>query len=189
MPGCAICHAALPWIVDADPQQFDGAVDADMPVLVHFWAEWCGPCRMVSPIVERVGTEPAGRLEVVKLNVDCAPDVAARHRAMSIPTARPLPRRRRDRPARRRRPRTAAPPVARTAPDRPQRAVELVVRGDIPATEVEAARSFATEDHFRRPDMCITDFNRLRIIVVNPHHAGITEAERRLAAKVDAVVG
>ena len=45
------------------------------------------------------------------------------------------------------------------------------------------------EDHFRRPDMCITEFNRLRIIVANPHHAGITEAERRLAAKVDAVVG
>jgi pterin-4a-carbinolamine dehydratase len=47
----------------------------------------------------------------------------------------------------------------------------------------------AAEDHFRRPDLCITEFNRLRIIVANPHHAGITEAERRLAAKVDAVVG
>ena len=45
------------------------------------------------------------------------------------------------------------------------------------------------EDHFRRPDMCITEFNRLRIIVANPHHAGVTQAERRLAAKVDAVVG
>jgi pterin-4a-carbinolamine dehydratase len=47
----------------------------------------------------------------------------------------------------------------------------------------------AAEDHFRRPDMFITEFNRLRIIVANPHHAGITEAERRLAAKVDTVVG
>ena len=47
----------------------------------------------------------------------------------------------------------------------------------------------AAEDHFRRPDICITEFNRLWIIVANPHHAGITEAERRLAAKVDAVVG
>ena len=47
----------------------------------------------------------------------------------------------------------------------------------------------AAEDHFRRPDMCISEFNRVRIIVANPHHAGITEAERRLAAKVDAVVG
>ena len=45
----------------------------------------------------------------------------------------------------------------------------------------------AAEDHFRRPDMCISEFNRVRIIVANPHHAGITEAETRLAAKVDAV--
>jgi pterin-4a-carbinolamine dehydratase len=47
----------------------------------------------------------------------------------------------------------------------------------------------AAEDHFRRPDMCISEFNRVRITIVNPHHAGITEAETRLAAKVDAVVG
>ncbi len=47
----------------------------------------------------------------------------------------------------------------------------------------------AAEDHFRRPDLCITEFNRLRIVVANPNHAGITEAERRLAAKVDAVLG
>jgi thioredoxin 2 len=85
VPRCAVCHAALPWIVDADAQQFDGAIDADMPALVDFWAEWCGPCRMVSPIVERVGTELAGRLKVVKLNVDSAPEVAARYGAMSIP--------------------------------------------------------------------------------------------------------
>jgi pterin-4a-carbinolamine dehydratase len=47
----------------------------------------------------------------------------------------------------------------------------------------------AAEDHFRRPDMCISEFNRVRITIANPHHAGITEAETRLAAKVDAVVG
>ena len=46
----------------------------------------------------------------------------------------------------------------------------------------------AAEDHFRRPDMCISEFNRVRITVANPHHAGITPAETRLAAKVDAVI-
>jgi pterin-4a-carbinolamine dehydratase len=47
----------------------------------------------------------------------------------------------------------------------------------------------AAVDHFRRPDMCISEFNRVRITVANPHHAGITVAEHRLAAKVDAVIG
>jgi pterin-4a-carbinolamine dehydratase len=47
----------------------------------------------------------------------------------------------------------------------------------------------AAEDHFRRPDMCISEFNRVRIVVANPHHAGITDAERRLAAKVDGAIG
>jgi len=47
----------------------------------------------------------------------------------------------------------------------------------------------AAVDHFRRPDLCISEFNRVRISIANPHRAGITEAERRLAAKVDAVIG
>jgi thioredoxin 2 len=85
VPRCAVCHTALPWIVDADAQDFDGAIDADVPVLVDFWAAWCGPCRMISPIVERVGRQMAGRLKVVKLDVDAAPEVAARHGAQSIP--------------------------------------------------------------------------------------------------------
>jgi thioredoxin 2 len=84
-PRCAACHTPLPWIVDADAQDFAGAIDAGMPVLVDFWAGWCAPCRMISPIVERLGRELAGRLKVVKLDVDGAPDVAARHGAQSIP--------------------------------------------------------------------------------------------------------
>jgi len=55
-------------------------------VLVDLWAPWCGPCRMVAPAVERLATELAGRLKVVKVNVDEAPGVAARFDAMSIPT-------------------------------------------------------------------------------------------------------
>ena len=85
IPRCGNCSTPLPWIVSGDAQDFDGAIHADLPVLVDFWAEWCGPCRMISPIVERVGRELAGHLKVVKLDVDAAPEIAARHGAQSIP--------------------------------------------------------------------------------------------------------
>jgi thioredoxin 2 len=85
VPRCSACQTLLPWIVEATPDTFDGEIAASVPVLVDFWAPWCGPCRMVSPLVERVGREHAGRLKVVKLNVDEAPAIAGRYRVQGIP--------------------------------------------------------------------------------------------------------
>jgi thioredoxin 2 len=85
VPRCSVCHAALPWIVDADAASFDTEIVASVPVFVDFWAPWCAPCRMVSPAVERLAHDHAGELKVIKLDVDTAPDIGARFGAQSIP--------------------------------------------------------------------------------------------------------
>jgi thioredoxin 2 len=85
VPRCAKCHRALPWIVEADAQTFDSEIVSSVPVLVDFWAAWCGPCRMVSPILEKLARDFAGRMKLVKLDVDGAPQVAARFEVQGIP--------------------------------------------------------------------------------------------------------
>jgi thioredoxin 1 len=74
-------------ITNLSDATFDEEVkSSEQPVLVDFWAEWCGPCKMIGPSLEEISKDYAGRLKVVKLNVDDAPETARRFEVMSIPT-------------------------------------------------------------------------------------------------------
>ncbi len=84
-PTCAKCHGELPWLVDATDADFAQVVDTSRLVLVDLWAPWCGPCRMVAPILEKLAHDFAGSLKVVKVNVDGSPATSQRFDASSIP--------------------------------------------------------------------------------------------------------
>lgn len=85
IPRCARCKQSLPWVVDADDSTFAEETTASVPVVVDYWAAWCGPCRMISPVLEDLAQRHAGHLKVVKVDVDANPALAARAGAQSIP--------------------------------------------------------------------------------------------------------
>lgn len=85
IPRCAKCHQPLPWVVDAIGASFEAETTSSVPVLVDFWAPWCRPCRLISPVVERLAARYAGKFKLVKVNVDENQELAARFNARSIP--------------------------------------------------------------------------------------------------------
>ena len=74
-------------IITLTDATFDETIaTSDVPVLVDFWAEWCGPCKVIAPILEEIAGEQAGRVKIAKLNLDENLDITRRFEVMSIPT-------------------------------------------------------------------------------------------------------
>src|ERR1700723_3961207 len=86
-PRCGKGHQPLPWIADADDSTFGEVAEAaKIPVVVDLWAPWCGPCRMVSPALEQLARDLAGKVKLVKVNVDTSPQISQRFGVQAIPT-------------------------------------------------------------------------------------------------------
>lgn len=87
VPRCAACRSGLPWIAAAGDEDFAEVVEASaIPVLVDLWAPWCGPCRQVSPVLEKLAATFAGRVKLVKVNTDESPRTSMRFEVRGIPT-------------------------------------------------------------------------------------------------------
>lgn len=87
VPRCGNCHKPLPWIADAGDDDFAEVVERSaLPVVLDLWAPWCGPCRMVSPSLEKLARELAGRVKLVKVDVDQSPKVSAGFEVQAVPT-------------------------------------------------------------------------------------------------------
>jgi thioredoxin 2 len=86
-PRCGNCASPLAWIADAGDADFAEVAEQAKPyVVVDLWATWCGPCRMVSPALERVAHELAGRVKLVKVDIDQNPRLAQRFQVQAVPT-------------------------------------------------------------------------------------------------------
>jgi thioredoxin 2 len=87
VPHCGKCKSSVPWVAEAGDETFAEVVEASaIPVLVDVWAPWCGPCRMVSPVLQRLAEQLAGKIKLVKVNADDAPRISARFEVRAIPT-------------------------------------------------------------------------------------------------------